>query len=318
MNINTIDLNLFLVFRAIYATRSVTAAGERLCMTQSAVSNALKRLRDRFNDPLFVRTPGGMQPTPMASQLASFVEEGLLRFSEAIERAHSFDPATSDRLIRIAMNDIGQSVLIPKFMGAMSVAAPGMRVETVAPSSEHETRQLLQDGDIDIAVGSWQPMGNGFHQQTLFNESFALLLRRDHPAGDRPLTVDEYLEAQHVAYRPSGASDLALQSALSNEGILARRKVVLTAAHFVGLASVVASSDLVLTVPCRLAEAMIRTQLGVRTTPLPFDLPPFPVRMQWHDRVHGDGAHVWLRELLVSRFSGLPMNEMPGPGSAAL
>jgi DNA-binding transcriptional LysR family regulator len=307
LNINTVDLNLFLVFRAIYATRSVTAAGDRLCMTQSAVSNALKRLRDRFNDPLFVRTPGGMQPTPMALQLFDLVEEGVLKFTQAIDRARTFDPATSDRLVRIAMNDVGHSVLLPTIMSAIRETAPGVRLETLAPSSEQETRRLLLDGEIDLALGSWQPLGPGFHQQTLFDESFALLLRNGHPMSGRAPTIEEYLNVEHVTYRPSGASELALQSALSDEGILARRKVVLTAAHFVGLAAVVASSDFVLTLPCRLAAVMEKGEPGVTVVPVPFFLPPFPVLMQWHDRFDTDGGHGWLRQLLTRHLGHLPM-----------
>lgn len=309
MNINTVDLNLFLVFRAIYTTRSVTVAGDRLCMTQSAVSNALKRLRDRFNDPLFVRTPGGMQPTPMAQQLIDLVEDGIQKFTQAIDRAHSFDPATSDRLFRIAMNDVGQSVLLGPLMAAVRAVAPGVRVETAAPSSEQEARRLLADGEIDIALGSWQPLGIGFHQQTLFEESFAILLRAGHVMGGHAPTLDEYLAGEHIAYRPSGASELALRSALSSEGILARRKVVLTAAHFVGLGRVVATSDLVLTLPCRLAETLRTSEPGVVVVPLPFFLPPFPILMHWHDRVESDGGHDWLRRLLEQHLGDLPMPE---------
>lgn len=311
MNINTVDLNLFLVFRAIYTTRSVTVAGERLCMTQSAVSNALKRLRDRFNDPLFVRTPGGMQPTPMAQQLIDFVEEGVLKFSLAIERARNFDAATSDRLFRIAMNDVGQSILLVPLMAAINSAAPGVHIETAAPSSERETRRQLVDGEIDIALGSWQPLGQGFRQGTLFEESFAILLRAGHTLAGHALTVDEYLAGEHIAYRPSGASELALRSALSNEGILARRKVVLTAAHFVGLGRVVASSDLMLTLPSRLAESLRATQSGVVLAPLPFDLPPFPILMQWHERVESDSGHGWLRKLIEQHLGALPSRGSP-------
>ncbi len=316
MNINTVDLNLFLVFRAIYTTRSVTVAGDRLCMTQSAVSNALKRLRDRFNDPLFVRTPAGMQPTPMAQQLFGLVEEGIQKFTQAIDRARTFDPPTSDRLFRIAMNDVGQSVLLAPLMEAIRAAAPCLRIETVAPSTEQEARRLLVDGEIDIALGSWQPLGFGFHQQTLFEESFAILLRAGHPLSGQPPTLEEYLAGEHIAYRPSGASELALRSALSSEGILARRKVVLTAAHFVGLGRVVASSDLVLTLPCRLAETLRTSEPGVVVAPLPFFLPPFPILMHWHDRVESDGGNHWLRRLLEWRLGSMPMPDFLSHGAA--
>jgi DNA-binding transcriptional LysR family regulator len=314
MNINTIDLNLFLVFRAVFATRSVTAAGERLSMTQSAVSNALKRLRDRFNDPLFVRTPAGMVPTAMATQLIGLVEEGLTSFTRAIDRARTFEPLTSDRLFRIAINDIGHLVMIPKLVAGLREAAPAIRLETVGTSTAQEARQLLLAGEIDLALGSWGPMGTSFHQQKLFEDSFSVLMTAKHPIRSKTLSVDDYLSAQHVAYRPSGASNDALQAALVREGVLDRRNVVVTAAHSLGLSAIVANSDLLLTVPCRLAEAMRESTPTLRIAALPFEVAPFSVWQQWHERFHTDGGLCWLRELLLGLFSELPI---PGQHDAA-
>jgi DNA-binding transcriptional LysR family regulator len=185
---------------------------------------------------------------------------------------------------------------------ATSVSAAG----TGAPSAT-EAGPLLQDGDIDLALGSWPSLEAGFRHATLFDESFTLLMRSAHPLPGRALTLEEYLDAEHVLYRPSDASELAPQSALSSEGILARRKVVLTSAHFVGLAAVVASSDWMLTLPCRLAAAMKGREPGIAVAPLPFVLPPFPVLMQWHERVDSDGGNDWLRGLLTRHLGNLPM-----------
>lgn len=298
MNINTIDLNLFLVFRAIYASRSVTAAGDRLCMTQSAVSNALKRLRDRFNDPLFVRTPSGMMPTPMAEQLIGLIDSGIESFTQAIDRARSFDPSTSDRLFRIAINDIGQLVTMPRLLHAASAAAPLIRLETVSASNGQEARRLLLEGEIDVALGSWEPMGTGFHQTRLFDESFSVLLSQRHPIRSQTLSFDEYLGADHVSYRPSGHTEGALYSALTREGIQARRRVVLTVAHALGLASIVAQSNLLLTLPTRLAHALAERGADLRVSELPFPVEPFPIRLQWHDRFDADEGHRWFRGAL--------------------
>jgi len=306
MNINTVDLNLFLVFHAIYATRSVTQAGDTLGMTQSAVSNALKRLRERFDDPLFVRTPTGMLPTPLADALIELVEAGLAKFTQAIDQAQRFDPGTSDRCLRIAVNDIGQLVLMPGLMRTVRAMAPGLRFETIGASSADEARTLLLEGRIDVAIGSWPPMGPGFHCEKLCDETFVALLSRDHEIRSERLTIEEYLSAEHLAYRPSGASDAALQNVLFAEGVLAQRKVVLTAAHSLGLEHVVGNSRLVLTVPSRLARAMVDARSDLRLVHLPFQVGPFEIWQQWHERCEFEAGNRWLRELIFSVFEVLP------------
>lgn len=310
MNINTVDLNLFLVFQAIYVTGSVTVAGEKVCMTQSAVSNALKRLRERFDDPLFVRTPKGMVPTPMAKQLIGLVEEGLAKFNQALDQVRRFDPATSDRLFRIAMNDVGQLVLLPRLMSAARAQALHIQFEIVGTSSE-ETRHLMADGGVDLAIGSWAPMGAGFHAQRLFDDTFFALMHADHHIRSERLSVDEYFGAEHLAYRPSGASDAALQSTLIAADLLARRKVVLTAAHSLGLSALLSESRLLLTVPCRLGQAMMAARGNLRSAQLPFEVRPFSVRQQWHDRAHADGGNIWLRELTMAIFHDAEMVTQP-------
>ncbi len=301
MNINSIDLNLFLVFQAIYVTRSVTLAGEKVFMTQSAVSNALKRLRERFDDPLFVRTPKGMVPTPMAERLIGLVEEGLAKFNQALDQVKRFDPACSDRLYRIAMNDVGQMVLVPPLLAAAREKAPAVRFETVG-TSEGEARHMMADGQIDLAVGSWSRMGPGFHSQPVFVETFVALMSSDHPITSAQLSHDEYFGAEHLAYRPSGESDAALQTTLIRADLLAKRKVVLTAAHSLGLSKLLSGSRLLLTVPVRLAESMKDLRSDLRTAGLPFDVPPFWVTQQWHDRAHADDGNIWLRQLIEETF----------------
>ena len=159
MNINSIDLNLFLVFQAIYATRSVTLAGDRLGMTQSAVSNALKRMRERFNDALFVRSADGMVPTPVR-RAPGRPHRGRHRLPDAGRRPGPDLRAArrSNRTFRIAVNDIGQLVMMPELLSVARGLAPGVRFETVDVSVA-DARQRMLHGQIDIALGSWEPMG---------------------------------------------------------------------------------------------------------------------------------------------------------------
>ncbi|MBI2724769.1 MAG: LysR family transcriptional regulator [Polaromonas sp.] len=305
MNINTVDLNLFLVFQAIYATRSVTLAGDRLGMSQSAVSNALKRLRERFDDPLFVRTPNGMVPSAVAAKLIEPVEEGLAKLNQAIDQSRRFDPATSNQLFRIAVNDIGQLVLMPPLLAKAQELAPHVRFETVEASPSN-CRQLMVDGEIDMAIGSWQPLGTGIYQQRLFEEGYVALLSADHELKAEKLELPEYLDAAHIVYRPSGASYDALHSTLSELNVLDKRKVVLTAVHSLGLSTMVANSRLLLSVPERLALAMAASRTGLRIAQLPFDVPRFPIKQQWHEQRHADAGHQWLRRMVFDIFNDLP------------
>ena len=305
MNINTVDLNLFLVFRAIYATRSVTLAGDRIGMTQSAVSNALKRLRERFDDPLFVRTPSGMVPTAVAKKLIDPIEEGLARLSQAIDQTRDFVPGSSNQLFRIAINDIGQLVFMPRLLAVARTVAPQVRFETIEVAAAN-CRALLVDGLADLAIGSWEPMGNSIYQQRLFEESYVALLSSAHPLKADKIQMDEYLAAQHIVYRPSGASNDALQTTLSDLNVLTQRNVVLTAAHSLGLSAIVASSILLLSVPHRLALAMAQSREDLRIAQLPFAVPPFPIRQQWHEQCHSDASHQWLRRLVFENFNHLP------------
>ena len=302
MNINSIDLNLFLVFQAIYATRSVTLAGERLGMTQSAVSNALKRMRERFNDALFVRSADGMVPTPVAERLIAPIEEGIACLVQAIDQGRTFEPGTSSRIFRLAVNDIGQLVMMPELLSVARGIAPGVRFETVDVSMA-DARQRMLHGQIDIALGSWEAMGPSFYQQRLFDETFVVLMSKASPLGARErIELDDYLAAEHIAYRPQGTTDSQLQQTLEKAGALDRRRVVLTAAHSLGLTSIVATSGLLLTAPARLAHAMVATRADLRSVDAPFEVTPFEIRQQWHERFHQDSGNRWLRELIFGLF----------------
>lgn len=299
MNIHSVDLNLFLVFHAIYLTRSVTLAGERLNMTQSATSNALKRLRERLNDPLFVKTPDGMMPTPLADRLFDPIEAGINQLTEAIDQGREFDIKNSNRVFKIAINDIGQLVVIPRLLELMRQEAPNVCLETVDTSSS-DAKQKMLSGKIDLAVGSWEAMGPSFYQQRLFEETFVVLMSAKNPLKNKKLTLDDYMAADHIAYSPSGTTNFELEQLLDRTGIIRQRKVVLTAAHSLGLSTIVASSNLLLTAPNRLAKAMVSNRKDLFIATAPFEVSPFQIKQQWHERYHLDGGNRWLRNLLFN------------------
>lgn len=309
MNINSVDLNLLVVFQSIYVTRSVTAAGDRTCMTQSAVSAALKRLRETFGDPLFVRVTDRMAPTALADRLIGPVNDALESFSLAIDHGRSFDIATSERTFHLAMNEIAQLVLLPRLVEAAGKAAPLVRFETVE-ASLGEARQRMASGQVDLTIGSWEgaTLGPSLHQQRLFDETYVAVLRRDHPAA-AGLTLDSYMAADHIAYLPSGATEALLQLSADGIDVLQRRRVVLAVAHVLGMAELVASSDKIITLPGRLARAMLKVDPSLCVAALPCSVNVFHIHQQWHERSHLDSGHRWLRELIRECFENLPLAE---------
>lgn len=297
MNINSIDLNLFLVFREIYAAKNVTIAGSRLGLTQSAVSNALRRLRERFNDPLFVRTSAGMQPTPTAEQLIGDVEAGIARFTQAIDKSRRFDPKTSTRLFRIALNDVGALVSVPHLFMALYRAGTDMVLETVNAFTAQQARRLLLDGEVDAVLAGLEPMGEGFHESLLFDEGVSIVLRKDHPLSTKGIALQDYLSACHVVHRPSIRANELVQEALTRDGLDANRRVALTSAHLLGLPRILAETNFLLTVPTRLAQALVDDHETLTLARLPFEVNALPIRLHWHDRSDADEGHQWFRAL---------------------
>jgi DNA-binding transcriptional LysR family regulator len=248
-----------------------------------------------------------MVPTALAQQMVESIEQGLRHLTLALDRAERFEPASSDRAFRIAINDIGQLILMPALIGAVRAEAPRVRIETVDAGDAQSARVLLAEGKVDLAIGSWEDMGADFYRQELFRETFVALVSRAGTEFDDPMSMEQYLAAEHVTYRPSGRSDAALQAHLDQVPELGRRRVALTMAHSLGVPSIVASSSLVLSAQSRLAEALVQSRDDLHWVRLPFEVPPFPVRQQWHARRHADNGHRWLRQLSYRLFLDLPM-----------
>lgn len=304
MNISQVDLNLLQVLRIVYATRSVSKAGQRLGITQSAVSNALRRLRGRLNDPLFVRSPEGMLPTSLVKSIIGPIEAGLGSIEGALNAAPRFSPATSDRLYRILVNDLYQLIFIPRLIAHLAHEAPNVRIETMTATLE-EGKQGLHEGSIDLAIGNWPAMGANYFRQRLFSETYVVLISREHKLFGKKLTKADYLKASHVDYRPSEATYFSLRKMLDKKLSEERldRHVTITLGHALGLASIVAESDLVLTLPARLASSMARRFTSLVVKPLPFPSPAVTITQQWHARVHRDPANVWFRRLIAEMFA---------------
>lgn len=295
MNLNDLDLNLLRVFDAVLRERSVTLAGGRIGLSQPAMSNALARLRKLFGDPLFVRTPRGMNPTPYAQRLADPVRQALDLLELTLRERTGFDPAVAERTFRLHMSDIGEVVFLPPLLERLKDEAPRARIEVVQQPVAG-LRDALASGELDLAVGFMPELGAGVAQRRLFRDRYVCVVRAGHPLVRRSLSMAQFRAAQHVLIAPSGTGHQVVEQVLAEHGLL--DAVALRVPHFMVVPMILERTDLVCTVPWQLAQAFAR--MGrFRTVELPAPIPSFDVRLLWHERHERDPGNRWLRELII-------------------
>lgn len=307
-----LDIRLLSVFDEIYKTRSVTRAARALGLGQPAVSIALAKLREQFGDQLFVRTSNGMEPTPFGEELSKSVRTALHALQAVLGQRNEFDPSISDRTFRICMTDISQLVLLPGLLGKLRRAAPGICIE-VFPLND-DTARRLENGDADLALGFMPQLETGFYQQVLFRQRFVCLVGKNHPRIRRKLTLKQFQAEDHAVVSSSGAGPLIVDREIARQGI--KRRIVLTLPNFLGTAFVAEHTDLVITIPERLAD-VLRGHGDHQVFPVPFTIPTYEVKQLWHERFHNDPGNRWLRhvisELLATpaRRAGAEEGRMP-------
>ena len=299
MKLHEFDLNMLLVFDRLAQEGRVSRVAESLGLSQPAVSNALRRLRDALGDELFVRTPAGMAPTPYAQQLAAPVAAALQGLQGALHVQASFDPARSERCFNLAMTDVGEIYFLPVLMDALAREAPGITLRCL-PVADTTLREQMAAGRVDLALGSLPQLQGGFFQQALFRQRYVALMRAGHPlAGSTALSAARYRQAAHVRVVSAGTAHGQVDDALQRLGVV--RRVQLTVPHYVALGQVLASTGLVATVPERLAERLAGPH-GLVSRPLGLKLPTSTIAQLWHAHLHRDPGHQWLRNLVAQRF----------------
>src|SRR5688572_26969536 len=293
-----IDLNLVVVFDAIYRARNLTGAGRGLGLSQPAMSHALARLRSIVNDPLFVRLPRGLHPTPLADEMAPALMDGLAVIRSGLERK-TFDPGTATRLFQIAMGDIAEVVHLPHLVRELGASAPHVRLQTTQIPGPR-LRDALGEGEVDVGTGDYR-LGAGCREALLYEAEYACVLRADHPAIRSRLTLSHFRKAGHILVKPKGASQHAevIERALSSRAVGAR--IAVQVSHFHGVAALVTTSDLIATIPGRLAESL-KQLANVKVLPPPIALPKIKVWMYWHERFHRDPGNAWLRSVYLKLF----------------
>jgi len=295
MNVQDIDLNLLRVFDAVLQERSVTAAAGRLGLTQPAVSNALARLRTLLGDALFVRTPVGMEATPFARGVAEPVRQALALLDSALAHGPGFEPASATRAFRFYMSDLGQIEFLPPLIERVQRHAPQVRLEAVAVEVE-DIAGALGTGALDLAIGFLPGLGPPVRRRALFRDPYLCLMRADHPI--KTLTKRKFLDASHalVTYR---GGHRVVEEALERAGLA--RRISLRLPHFTVVPMVLERTDLICTLPARVARVFERRG-KLKSLPPPVPIPVADVAVHWHERFDADQGNRWLREQLIELF----------------
>jgi DNA-binding transcriptional LysR family regulator len=307
-----IDLNLIVAFDALAHERNVTAAARRIGVTQSAMSHALRRLRELFGDPLLVRGRSGMVLTPRAEQLAVPVRSGLVTLGRALSGPGRFEPATARRAFRIATPDLYDVLVVPVLLERVRAQAPGIDL-SVVPNDRRRLLDRLETGEVDAAVlprfeppeHAQEPNAAGLVRRLLFRDQHACLIRADHPALSslrkrKALSLESYAALSHLVV--SAGDGPGIDRILEQSGL--KRRVALRIAAFYTALELVRRSDLILTAPTALARFAPKDG-SVISFPPPFSLPGHSLNLTWHERFTQDPGHAWFREIVVeaSRFA---------------
>ena len=291
MNLNKVDLNLFIVFDAIYTEANLTRAGQIVGITQPAVSNALARLRETFNDPLFVRTAQGMVPTPMAQNIIGPVRNALQLLRVSVQESRTFNPLQANKTFRISMTDLTEAVVLPPLFQRLRGLAPNVKIESML-AKRRETTKELAAGRLDFAMDAPLNTDPQVRHVKLLEDRYVCAMRRGHPLAKDKLSVEEYLSLSHIhiSSRRSGLGMVDL--ALGKMG--QQRKIALRSQHYMMATQVIQQTDMAVTVPERFARRHDLYQV-----PLPVDIPPLETHIYWHESTDQDPANRWMREQMI-------------------
>jgi DNA-binding transcriptional LysR family regulator len=302
MELKDIDLNLLVVFNQLLVERRVSKVADNLGLSQPAVSNALARLRRLTGDTLFLRTTGGMEPTPFAQQLAEPIAYALGTIHSAVNQRTSFDPMTARRGFTVGMTDIGEIYFLPSLMDELAKVAPNVTMSTLRNTSVN-LRDEMEAGHIDLAIGLLPQLKAGFFQRRLFRQRYVCMFRKGHRLDKRKVSLAEFSSAHHVVVVSQGTGHGKVDELLERSGVA--RSVLLTVPHFVAVGHILQHSEMVATVPERLAQALVGP-FGLSYVSHPATLPEIAINMFWHAKYHKDPANEWLRDLIFRIHADQP------------
>jgi DNA-binding transcriptional LysR family regulator len=306
----TTDLNLLPIAIALYDELSVSRAARQLGMSQPAVSKALRRLRESFEDQLFIRGPNGIVPTPRAHAIVRAVRPHLRHLHDDLLRNDQFDPATSARPIVLGLSDIAEMAFLPSILDHLRVHAPRCPVRTVSVP-DTDLAAGLENGDVDVAAGYFPLLAQrNFRQRRLSRHGFACLLRAGHPLWKTRLALAAYLSAEHIVIRRQGRSQDVLERFITRRKM--RRKVTLYTSNVLSVPFIVLDSDLIATLPFAVVTRFAALTSRAAAALPPFDL-TYDLKLHWHRRFDNEPRSIWLREQLAAVFKDHQWLEPP-PG----
>ncbi|MGB0379808.1 MAG: LysR family transcriptional regulator [Cellvibrionales bacterium] len=303
--LHRIDLNLLVYLDVLLRECNVTQAANQLGLSQPAMSNGLRRLRDLFNDPLLVRTSDGMTPTARALELEPLVRDILSGVERAIQPTAEFDPTDAKQVIRVMASDYAESTLFPAVMQTLRERAPGLTLDVMTPSDVSFLD--VERGKIDLVINRFDQMPQSFHQITLWTDTFTCLMNRDNPILKR-FDLDSYLAASHiwvsktgmgvgVGVDPDDVQRLGwVDHALDAMG--KKRNIRVFTRHYQAAMTLAEQNDLIVTLPTR-ATWLKKDNPGVVVRDCPFDVPPLELKMAWSPLLQHNPAHRWIRQLIT-------------------
>ncbi len=305
LNIAKVDLNLLVYLDVLLREGSVTKAANQLSITQPAMSNGLKRLRDLFKDPLLVRTSDGMTPTKRALELQPLIRDVLSRLESSIQPEVDFCPSSSDRTFRIMTSDYAESTLLLGLIGKLSELAPNITLDLITPSdvSFHDVEQ----GKVDMAINRFEELPLSFHQKVIWYDSFSCVISADHPQANN-FDLTAYLKGQHiwvsktgfgvgVGIDPNEVQKLGwVDAELTKLG--KQRDIRVFTRHYHAALQMAKKQNLIATLPSKAAR-IFKDDPTIKVVKPPFDIPPIALKMAWSALLHHDVGHIWLRRLMA-------------------
>jgi DNA-binding transcriptional LysR family regulator len=294
-HIRRLDMTQLLVFEGLMRLRKLTLVAEEIGLTQSAVSHIVKRLRENFDDELFLRRPSGVEPTSRALALEPMIGEIVALSSRALQLDKDFDPQTEIRTIKIAGPDFQMALYSPLIISLFTQKAQGLRLSFTSQTRD-DALVSLSAGQIDIAIGFFWKLPDHFEKQSLYSESYQIVMRRGHPLASEEMDTDTYCAAQHLLVSVRGDLEGIVDTTLANLG--KSRHVKASVAQFFPALTTTSTSDLICTIPSRLAQRYC-DQFNLVSKTVPFAIRPFGVSAVWHRRTSSDLALAWVRAQLV-------------------
>jgi DNA-binding transcriptional LysR family regulator len=298
MDIRRLDLNLLLLLDGLFRAQNLSAVSRQLGMSQPMASAGLRKLRDFFGDPMFLSTGRGMRPTPFAESIAEAVRTVLSTVDQQILRKPRFLPEESDRVFTVTTSDIGVMIFIPPILQRIRTMAPGASLRCV-PTSHEDLEGALESGAIDLAIGYFPDLiGPNIVTEDLFDHPFTCIVRKDHPSIGDTLSLEQFLAADHIVVNQQGRSQEIFEKRVRE--LKLQRRVVLHLPHFMSVPQLIATSDMISTVPFSLGAWY--ADAGLKLLPPPVSIPLIELRQHWHRRMNNEPAVRWLQSIVAEEL----------------